>query len=333
MQTLAILLDSFRLLRARKMFWLVFGLSLIVALLYGSVGYDETGWSILFGRFHFDSLTLRTGSDFARAHYQLGFSEWVVGAWLSWGAIILALVATSSIFVDFMAPGSIDIALSKPISRVRLFFTKYLGCLLFTALQTALLCGICFLCIGLRVGIWKPEVFLAVPLVTAIYSFIFCVIVLLAVWTRSTLVALLVGMLFWFAIFLVQFAEKGLKVATNPDMQKVFAAQGGGGEPNFEVMESLHKKLRSIQRFLPRTQETAGLMKRGLTPGITAAELQWQEFSARTGGAIAPPEITASRDIEAEYANESPASILLPSFAFEAVILLLACWLFCRRDY
>ena len=48
-QVCTILLDSLRLLKAKKLFWIVLFITLLVGLLYASIGFHETGMSIGFG--------------------------------------------------------------------------------------------------------------------------------------------------------------------------------------------------------------------------------------------------------------------------------------------
>ena len=55
MRTLGILLlDSVRLLRSQKLFWVVLSLSGLVALLYALLGFDKNGVTLFFGLLSFD---------------------------------------------------------------------------------------------------------------------------------------------------------------------------------------------------------------------------------------------------------------------------------------
>src|SRR5207237_9963707 len=64
-----------------------------------------------------------------------------------------------------------------------------------------------FLVLGLRGGAWEPALFLAVPLVVLMFSYLFAVCVLLGVLTRSTVAALLLTLLFWSALWAVHQSE------------------------------------------------------------------------------------------------------------------------------
>ena len=54
---------------------------------------------------------------------------------------------------------------------------------------------------------WDPKIFLSIPLVVAVFSFLFCFCVLLGVLTRSAIAALLLTLLIWLFIFGAQLGE------------------------------------------------------------------------------------------------------------------------------
>lgn len=212
MQAWAILVDSYRLVLSRKLFWITLIISGLVVLVYASIGFDETGWFFFFGLTHFEDEFIRAGSPWAEGMYLGIFSVVIVGFWLTWAATILALISTAPIFVDFMADGSIDLVLAKPLSRIKLFLVKYLGGLLFVLLQVGLFALGVFLCVGWRVGQWNWSIFSAIPLVVIFFSYLYGFNVLMNVLTRSSLASVLLTILFWFMIWGVQQAESVLNM-------------------------------------------------------------------------------------------------------------------------
>lgn len=198
-QTFALLVDAYRELNSKKLFWIVLILSGIVVLAFAGIGINEKGITLLWWQFDFFGLT----SDEVPPDklYKTMFSSFGVGFWLSWLASILALVSTASMIPDFIVGGAIELTLSKPIGRVRLFLTKFMTGLLFVGLQVAVFTAACFLVIGIRGKSWEPSVFLAIPLVVLCYSYLFSVCVLLGLLTRSTIASLLLTLLFWFVCF------------------------------------------------------------------------------------------------------------------------------------
>jgi ABC-type transport system involved in multi-copper enzyme maturation permease subunit len=204
-QTWAIFYDAYRSLNAKKMFWVVLWLSGLVAAAFACVGINQRGLKILV--WQFDTPPLSTKEVAPAVFYKLIFAEFGISVWLAWLASILALISTAGIFPDLLNSGSIHLLISKPIGRLRLFFTQYAGGLLFVTLQVTLFTLACFLVIGLRGGAWEPVLFLAVPVVVCFFSYLFSVCVLVGLATRSTLAALLLTLLFWFLTAVVGGAE------------------------------------------------------------------------------------------------------------------------------
>ncbi len=208
---LAMVLDAYRELNAKKLFWITLGLSGLVVLVFGSIGFDEQGMSVLFGITRVDSEYINSTTPWARALYVGIFSDFIVAIWMSWIAIILALISTCTIFPDFLAGGAIDLVLSKPIHRASIFAMKFGMSLMFVVLQVLVFCAGIFVCIGLRIGEWNWMIFAAVPVVTVFYSYLFAVCVFAGVFTRSAITALLMTMLFWFSLWGMQTAEGTLQ--------------------------------------------------------------------------------------------------------------------------
>ncbi len=208
----AMLLDSYRELNSKKLFWVILVISAMVVLTYASIGFDETGMSMFFGLWHTENELLTKGSFMSSLLYRSIFSTFMVGIWLAWIATILALVSTTTIFPDFVTGGAIDLVLSKPIRRVTVFFMKFATSLLFVLLQVTLFCVGVFLCMGIRLGDWEWKIFAAIPVVTLFFSYLFSVNVLFGVWTRSALAALLITMVLWTSLWSVNQAETILNV-------------------------------------------------------------------------------------------------------------------------
>ena len=204
-QTGAMVLDSYRELSARKLFWLSVIISGIAVIVFALIGINDKGLT-LFGYnvgIPYVTTAFMTPAFFYKTvFFSLGFS-----IWLTWVATILALVSTAGIIPEFVASGSIDMSLSKPIGRLRLFFTKYCCALLFVGLQVTVFSVASFLVIGFRGGTWELGLFWAVPLVLLMFSFLYSICTLVGLLTRSAIAALLLTMLFWFSIWIIHTSE------------------------------------------------------------------------------------------------------------------------------
>lgn len=306
MQTIAILVDSWRLLTSRRLFWITLAINLLVVVAYASVGFTESGVSVGFGLFSFETERFRVGASMAKTLYLSLFADFIIALWLAWIATGLALISTSSIFPDFLGEGAVDMVLSRPIGRVKVFLLKYLGALLFVLLQVGVFCLGAFLAVGWRLDEWKWSIFLAVPIVLLFYSSLYCVNVLVGVVTRSPIAALLATGFFWFILWCVQTGEQvTLQIRVDGETRVEWiedrvgelegelaslAAQGKNSEndngyervrgtieqrrreieerlPVVEAAQRWHDRFRLAQLVLPKNRETTDLISRWVQEG------------------------------------------------------------------
>ncbi len=200
-QTKALFIDAYRQLNAKKLFWLTLGLNLIVVVLFASLGINDKG--VTFLHWSFDTDMFNSGTVSKELFYKLQFTGWGIPIWLSWATIILALISTAGIIPDLVSGGTIEPVLSKPIGRTRLFLTKFFTGLLFVTLQVTIFSIGCMLVMGIRAGAWEPKLLLAIPIVLAVFSYLYAFCAFVGLITRSTIAALLLTILFWFAIWVV----------------------------------------------------------------------------------------------------------------------------------
>lgn len=389
-KTLALLLDSYRELNAKRLFWIVLILSGLVVVVFAAVGIK--GDTITFLWFNTPIKSDMLSFIDAAKLYKVMFTAFGVDFWLSWIATVLALISTAGIFPDFMAGGSIDLYLSKPIGRLRLFLTKYIGGMLFVTLQVGIFSFCCFILLGTRGHSWEPKIFLSIPLVVAVFSYLFCMCVLLGVMTRSTVASVLLTLLLWFGLWGVQKAEGVLLTfsimqdaraasldrqiqqtqheldhysttrpatkasnTTDPSFRRwlpfgMFSGRDSRMELKSHLdelrqqrqeitggLKTAHKIMFVALTVLPKTEATGDLLTRALIDD--KADEQNDE---------PPPDFSQNRqpgpegraqqrylatELKKAYDARTATWILSTSFCFEGVIVILAAWLFCRRDY
>jgi ABC-type transport system involved in multi-copper enzyme maturation permease subunit len=388
-QTLALLLDAYRELNSKKMFWIVLILSLVVVGALAAIGIDDKGISIFV--WHIDAPVFNTKVISAATFYKsilflpVGFK-----VWLTWAATILALISTASIIPDFISGGSIELTLSKPIGRLRLFLTKYATGLLFVTLQVAVFALGSFLVIGLRGKSWEPMIFISVPLVVLFFSYLFSISVLIGLLTRSTIASILLTGLIWGMIFLVHFGEsKVLLTLTVTQQQRIESVRkdlekkdanierlkakiekeredpSGGNlqmdegtlqgaqllrdnkarripelEHDLRIMQTIHTWFHGVKAVLPKTSETMYILEHRL---VKMSDLEGLEDAQgnRRGNDVDLGDSDDTRvdprkigeEVDKELRSRSLGWILGTSLAFEAVMLGIASWIFCRRDF
>ncbi|MEM9066366.1 MAG: hypothetical protein AAGB51_12845 [Planctomycetota bacterium] len=207
-QTAAVFVDAYRELNAKKLFWITLALSGLIVLVFAGVGFDDDGVSFLIWDLGFIPIAADVLSP--EIFYKIIFTTFGIGIWLTWIATVLALVSTAQMVPDFVASGTVELWLVRPMSRVRLLATKYLAGLLFVAMQVLAFSGASFFVIGFRGGAWEPGIFLAVPIVVLFFSYLFCIQTLAGLITKSTIASLLTTLLFWFALFLLNTTDIAL---------------------------------------------------------------------------------------------------------------------------
>jgi hypothetical protein len=345
-QTVALLLDAYRDLNARKLFWVTLILSAVFVGVFACFGADAKGFNIL--RWHFDM-----SRHDAEIVFKSIFRTAVIGFWLTWVATILALISTAGIFPDFITGGSIDLYLSKPLSRARLFIVKYFSGLLFVALQVVVVAVGGFLVLGIRGHQWMPSIFWAIPIVICFFSYLFGICVFFGVSTRSTIAALLLTLLFWGLFAGLDIAERPLLMMRNTfenQASKPVVIAGDAEaqkehdsvERNVWLFRMMHRTAYVFKTVTPKTSDTIELLDRVIfTESDLTTGLDEQRERARSRGREGPtpfgtdPDATVAgaKQTFHEIWSRSPAWVIGTSLAFEFVIVLWAGWLFCRRDY
>jgi ABC-type transport system involved in multi-copper enzyme maturation permease subunit len=107
------------------------------------------------------------------------------------GMMLFGMFATAGIIPAFLKRGTIDIYLSKPISRLYLLFSKYLGGV--TTIGAALLyffLGM-FLIIGFKTGYWNSSIVYVWLLSVLLFASVYAMASFLAVISRSIGVVLI----------------------------------------------------------------------------------------------------------------------------------------------
>src|SRR5262249_51582284 len=108
-----------------------------------------------------------------------------VGAWV---AILVSVVIASLFIPNMLRKGTVDLLLVKPIRREVLLVYKYLGGLLFIALNTAFVVVGVWLALGLRSGVWTHHFLLSIFVITFFFAVLYAVSTLFAVLTGSAIV-------------------------------------------------------------------------------------------------------------------------------------------------
>jgi hypothetical protein len=129
-----------------------------------------------------------------------------------------AILVTASMITQTFEPGSIDLLLSKPVSRTLVFLTKFAGGCIFIGLNAAYFVAGMYLVAGWRFDLWIPKLFWCIPVFLFMFVVFYSVCSLAGVLSRNTIVAIVLTIVFWgfgWTVVLVKTVMEG--VALNPN--------------------------------------------------------------------------------------------------------------------
>lgn len=340
-----ILLDSFRMLKARAIFWVTMGISILVALLYLSIGFDETGTSFFFGASHMESDIFRAGEWQSETLYVAIFTKLIAEYWLSWVAVLLAMISCTNIFPDALDEGTAGMLLTKKLPRLHVFLVKFLGSLIFTALQVVVFVTIVFLALRWRLGSWNPSVFLFVPLILLVFIYLYSFLVLVAVKTKSVMTALILTLLLWGISSAVGILE-GFLYTQGRMVDAISEVATDKSQPK---PDKSYQRVKAVYSVLPKTGGTLNVAddllvinsKKGIPKGGFFTLMAKLTLASALGvDEEGYEENVENRDFfeeqfAIESAKESRHSVAFSigtSLIFALVMFLFAAWTFCRKE-
>jgi ABC-type transport system involved in multi-copper enzyme maturation permease subunit len=307
MQWLALVVDSFRESMDRKIFWILLLLSVVAAATMLCVGFVPGSIDLMFGMWQIETELFDPTRPTYRpmiAYVAVSLMDLVLGT----VGILMMIIATAGFFPSFMERGSVDVLLSKPVGRTRLFLGKYLGSMGFVLVQATVFVVLSFLVMGFRWKVWLPRYLLTIPLMVLMFSYLYGVSVLAAVMTRNTIAAIFITLGAWCFVFGVQELNDMLEL-----------------NPQWQEQRTVYYAARTLKWALPKTQDLRYLADRWTDAGYAADLIPASQRDPIMMGRL--------RELEEEARKVSAVASLGSSLAFEAVVVAAAIWLFSRHDF
>jgi ABC-type transport system involved in multi-copper enzyme maturation permease subunit len=320
MQIWALIADSFREARDTKIFWVMTAISLVVVAAMFCVGIYPDRVDILFGAWQIntDRFAASAGVDpgtlaalGVRTDLVAGLAvDFILELVLGFIGMILAIIATAGFLPNMLARGTIDVLLSKPLPRWRLFLGRYLGSMMFILVQAVLFVGLSFVVMGTRWQVWLPGYLLTIPLIVLLFSYLYCVSAFVAVRFGSSTAAVLLTLGAW-----------------------VFFAGIQSLDDAFDYSKEMRSYTRvrqtvNVARWIvPKTQDITYIAKRW-TGAATASKL-----FAGSDDEAARKALADADEIELRRIRLNPTYTIGSSLLFEAALVLAAMWSFSRKDF
>jgi len=129
--------------------------------------------------------------------------------------IFLSIFATADIIPKMLSKGSIDLLLSKPLSRIHILIGKYLGALLIVIFNVFYLIGGMWLILSLKTKIWNFGFLSSGLIITVTFSILLALIFFVGLRSRSSGLTIMVVYLVIFLSPLLAQREKILVMIDN----------------------------------------------------------------------------------------------------------------------
>jgi len=116
---------------------------------------------------------------------------------LGYLGLFAGIIVTSNVIPQTFEPGAVDLLLSKPVNRMGVYLSKFLGGCLFVLLNTTLLLGGMWLMVGLRHDVWIHSLVLCIPVFLFWFMVFFSISALVGLIWRNSIVAVCVTIGVW----------------------------------------------------------------------------------------------------------------------------------------
>lgn len=143
-------------------------------------------------------------------------------------AVFIAIIVTSPMIPDTFRSGSLHLLLSKPISRVWLYLSKFFGGCIFVLVNiTFVLIGL-YLIAGFRFEIWNNGLLACIPLLMFVFVIFYSVSALVGLMWGNAIVCVVSCMVFWFLCFSIGFMHDAMlpQVEVMPQISKIREIDG-----------------------------------------------------------------------------------------------------------
>jgi ABC-2 type transport system permease protein len=189
--TLALIRDTFREAFARKIFWGLFGLSILMILFFLfllKIDIVEGGIATasLFGM---GANRRMAGVDVDRI--VRGVYGGIATFLYTWG-MFLAVFASAGLIPSVLEPGRIELLVSKPVSRTHILLGRYAGNVLVVSCNIIFLVLGIWMILGVKTGIWSPLFLISIATTIFIFAVLLAVVVLVGVSFDSAALATMV---------------------------------------------------------------------------------------------------------------------------------------------
>ena len=280
---------------------------------------DRRGWthkpSLLFG-----ALPLPTIFQGPLSGLLEFITDKLIGTFGAGVTMLISTIITAFFIPNMMRKGTIDLLLAKPIHRTTLLIYKFLGGLTFMFLNTVVIMVGIWLVLALQSGLWLNGLLVCVLIFTFQFAIFYSVSTLMAVLTRSPIVAILTTVAAWAFLFGVGWGWRWVDTQRPEKIEERIEARTGMRQPRMQ------RDSDSPPNWLFLTADVLHLV----TP-------HYKELDALTTRVIrsdlVDPDSEQGKQLNTEIESIRWSESIIVTVLFIALMLALSCWRFATRDY
>jgi ABC-type transport system involved in multi-copper enzyme maturation permease subunit len=114
--------------------------------------------------------------------------------------MLLFIAACAGYFPAMLGTGAVDVVLSKPLSRLQIYLSRYVGGIALYTMAITAFCALLYVGIGLRTGVFHYRIFFSIPLLVFTAMLLFSLLALVGTAGRSATWAMVVGFVFYVVV-------------------------------------------------------------------------------------------------------------------------------------
>src|ERR1051326_4684855 len=180
---------------------------------------------------------------------------WIIEDFLVCGmgagaALVLSTIMTAFFIPNMLRKGTVDLLIVKPINRITLLIYKYIGGLSYMFINTVIIIFGMWLVLGLRSGVWGTGFLLSIPILSFEFAIFYAVSTLFGVLTRSTIVAILMGVGAWAVVAVLGYAYVQIDKTRHLNEQQAVMSKIFGEGRDEDVKDSNRPEREDV---LPKT--------------------------------------------------------------------------------
>lgn len=114
--------------------------------------------------------------------------------------LIFCIISSASFVPSMVDKGTIDLLLSKPLSRFKILLSKYLGAVIFVGISLIYFIGAIWLILSVKSGYWNFNFLFTILSLTFAFAVMYSIVVLIGLTTQSSIIAILVNLFLLFVL-------------------------------------------------------------------------------------------------------------------------------------